>query len=110
MHCNPTIKDLIDAFNEVLDISRPSWGDNDGEPLNSPCVYDYLSEEDQQKVDTAEDLAYRYTRLGKEEVDQRRITILNKNGYPTCLGADQYDPYRLVGTVTIGEWQIDISD
>jgi len=36
--------------------------------------------------------------------------VLNKNGFPAHFNQDQDDPCRYVGRVSVGEWDIDVSD
>lgn len=104
-----SIDDVRQALKEVENIERP-YADNEGDPLNSPLVYDYLSPEDQEKVDHANEVVSDYVRNPAGEPNKRSITTLNKNGFYAHFNQDQYDPYRYVGSVTVGEWKIDVSD
>ena len=104
-----SIDDVRQALKEVEDIECPD-ADNEGEPLNSPSVYNYLSPEDQEKVDQAVEVVGDYVRNPAGEPNKRSITTLNKNGFSAHFNRDQYDPYRYVGSVTVGEWEIDVSD
>jgi hypothetical protein len=108
----PTIKDVLAALEPLKDIERPE-GDNEGEAINSPDVYNSLSSKDRSLVDHAEEVAREYMRKpGHEglEPNKRAITELNKKGYSAALNVDQYDPYKLVGRVDIGDWRLDVSD
>lgn len=108
----PNKKDVVTALEALRNIERPE-GDNDGDPINSSSVYPYLSAPDQAKVDHAEQVTKEYVRkLGDEgdEPNRRSLTELRKVGLPACLGPDQYDPYRLVGNVQVGEWTLNLSD
>jgi len=108
--CKPTsIHAVRQALKEVEDIERPD-ADNEGESLNSPSVYNYLSPEDQEKVDHAVEVVGDYVRNPAGEPKKRSITTLNKNGFSAHFNQDQYDPYRYVGSVTVGEWEINVSD
>lgn len=108
----PNIKDVIAALAPLKDIGRPP-GDNEGDPLNSPHVYRHLAREARERVDHAVQVAREYTRQPGDFGDapnRRSLTTLTKNGFPAHLGLDQYDPYRLVGSVQAGEWVLDLSD
>lgn len=108
----PNKKDVVTALEALRNIERPE-GDNDGDPINSRSVYPYLSAPDQAKVDHAEQVTKEYVRkLGDEgdEPNRRSLTELSKAGFPAYLGPDQYDPYRLVGDVKVGEWTLNLSD
>jgi len=112
MNTPPTKNDVIAALEELQNISRPD-GDNEGEPINSPAVYNNLSQENQERVDHAEETAKEYLRKPGDEGDEpnrRSITELNKAGFRSSLGQDQYDPYRLVGDIEVGDWKLDVSD
>lgn len=104
-----TIEEVRQVFAEVEDIERPD-ADNEGEPLNSPSVYNYLSEGDKEKVDRAFEAAYEYVRDSAGEPNNRAITQLNKNNFEAHFNKSQYDEYRHVGTIKIGDWKLDISD
>ncbi|MFS8975026.1 hypothetical protein PO002_11040 [Cupriavidus necator] len=108
----PHVKDAIAVLEPLRNITLPD-GDNAGEPLNSPSVYDGLSREDQEKVDDAEEVVSTYLRQAGDRGDEpnkRAITQLKKKGYETFLQVDQYDPDRLVGRVSIGDNALDVSD
>lgn len=106
---------VVQALEALVIIPRPS-GDNENAAINSATVFDRLPEHNQRLVEAAEALAMAYTRKPSdepqcaEEVDQRAITELNKAGYAAHLGPDQYDPYRLRGSIQVGNWELDISD
>jgi hypothetical protein len=109
MHKPPSIDDVRRVLKEVEGIERPD-ADNEGDPLNSPSVYNYLPSKDQEKVDRAEEVLRDYVRDPAGEPNRRAITQLNKNGFHAHFNRDQYDPYRNVGSVGVGEWEIDVSD
>ena len=104
-----SIKDVRQALGDVENIERPD-ADNDGDPLNSPSVYDYLSDEDKNKVDHAVEVCSEYVRNFAGEPNNKSLTTLNKNGFPAHFNQDQDDPYRYVGRISVGEWDIDVSD
>lgn len=104
-----TIKEVDKALAALEKIERPD-GDNEGDPINSPSVYNYLSHEDQKTVDEAEKTLANYTRAPDGSPNKRAITAINKRGHDAYLGPDQYDPYKIVGKVTSGEWTLDLSD
>lgn len=104
-----SIEEVRQALKDVENIERPD-ADNEGYPLNSPSVYDYLSDEDQNKVDHAVEVLSEYVRNSAGEPNNKSLTTLNKNGFPAQFNQDQYDPYRYVGRVSVGEWDIDVSD
>lgn len=104
-----SIEDVRHALKDVENIERPDT-DNEGDPLNSPSVYNCLSNEDQNKVDHAVEVLNGYVRNSAGEPNNRSLTTLNKNGFPAHFNQDQYDPYRYVGRVSVGEWNIDVSD
>jgi len=108
----PTITDVLAALEPLREIKRPE-GDNEGEAINSPEVYNSLSSKDRANVDHAEEVVREYVRKpgnDGDEPNKRAITELNKKGIPATLNADQYDPYKLVGRVDIGEWHLELSD
>ena len=108
----PTKKDVVVALQALQDIERPE-GDNEGDPINSPTVYPYLSRQDQALVDHAEQITNEYVRKQGdegEEANQRSLTELKKAGFSADLGPDQCDPYRLVGGVEVGDWTLNLSD
>jgi hypothetical protein len=109
MFDRPTIKELLEALKPLANIPRP-YGDNEGDPINSDTVFPFLSPEHQEKVLLAEEKAYEYSRTFNGQVDRRALTTMNKNGIPANLGPSQYHQDRLVGSVTVGDWEIDISD
>jgi hypothetical protein len=107
-----TIQDVVATFELLKNIVHPD-GDNEGDPINSSNVYNSLSLNDQTLVDQAEDVAREYMRKEGDEGDEpnrRSITELGKKGYPAELHPDQYDRYRLVGYVEVGDWRLDVSD
>lgn len=103
------MEDVHQALNEVEGIERPD-ADNEGDPLNSPSVYEYLSNENKEKVDRAVDVLRDYVRNPAGEPNNRAITELNKSGFTTHFNQDQDEPYLYVGSVSIGDWEIDVSD
>lgn len=108
----PTKRDVVVALQALQDIERPE-GDNEGDPINSPTVYPYLSPPDQALVDHALKLTNEYVRKPGDEGDEpnkRSLTELNKAGFSAYLGPDQYDPYRFVGEVKMGDWTLNVSD
>jgi hypothetical protein len=104
-----SIKDVRQASEAIENIKRPD-ADNEGDPLNSPLVYDYLSPEEQEKVDRVVEVLIGYVRDPAGEPNKRSITTLNQNGFRASFNQDQYDPDRYVGSVSIGDWDIDVSD
>lgn len=108
----PNKKEVVAALEALRNIERPE-GDNEGDPINSPSVYPYLSPQDQAKVDHAKEVANEYIRKPGDEGDEpnkRALTELSKSGFSAYLGPDQYDPYRLVGGVKVGDWDLNVSD
>lgn len=108
----PTIKDVIEALDALNDVKQPA-GDNEGEAINSPSVYEQLPPEHQQIVDNAESVTCRYLRKPGDygsEPNQRSITELNKHGYAARLNFDQYDQASLVGSVVVRDLVLDVSD
>jgi hypothetical protein len=112
MYQPPMIKDVVEALESLKNIERP-YGDNEGDPINSPDVYNELQPDDKELVDRVEVMLQEYIRkpgdLG-EEPNKRALTELEKHGYPASLNHDQYNPDRLVGHVEVGDWTIDLSD
>lgn len=111
----PTKAEVVQALEALVDIPRPN-GDNENAAINSEIILVRLSESHREKVESAESLVMAYTRRSSdspysaEEVDKRSITELNKAGYEAHLNQDQCDPYRLCGTIQVGDWSLDISD
>lgn len=104
-----SIQDIRQALKAVEDIDRPD-ADNDGDALNSPLVYNYLSSQDQEKVDRAVELVNDYVRDSEGAANNRAVSILNRSGFRTNFNEDQYEPDRYVGSLSVGDWEIDISD
>ncbi|KKY58912.1 hypothetical protein ACDH60_08300 [Pseudomonas ficuserectae] len=109
MYFAPSIADAIHALKSLDTIPRP-YGDNEGDAINSSSVFHSLSSEHQELVDHAEQLLKAYTRTSHLVPNPRSINALKNNGYPAYLNLDQYDPYRLVGTIETPQWVLDISD
>lgn len=112
MHPQPTKEEVIAALEALKNIPRPE-GDNEGDPINSPDVYNSLTPENQERVDYAEEITREYLRKPGDEGDEpnkRSITELKKAGFPAYLQPDQYDRFKLVGGVEVGEWGLDVSD
>lgn len=105
----PSIQEVCAALAALDDIARPD-GDNHGDPINSPTVFPYLSEDDQHRVNEAEDLLHRYTRGPGGGVDNRRVNTLTRRGFRSHLNPSQEDPYRNVGSTQTTHWLLDISD
>lgn len=105
----PSITDVRRALEPLAPILRPD-GDNEGDPINSETVFPYLCPKEQEDVRHAEEVVMEYTRAFGHEINRRALTIMGKNGFPTSLGPSQYNPERLVGTVSVGDWELDISD
>lgn len=104
-----TLKDVRQALKSLENIKRPE-ADNEGDPLNSPLIYDYLSSEEQERVDVAVDLVRNYVKTPAGGPNIRSIKALYRIGFSTHFNQDQYAPYRYVGSLRIGDWTIDISD
>jgi len=112
MYLKVAKKHVVAALDQLRQISRPH-GDNEGDAINDPSVYNDLSREDQKRVDHAEAVAGKYLRkIGDEgeEANARSISELRKAGYPTNLQPAQYQQDRLVGDIKVGSWTLNISD
>lgn len=109
MYNRPTIKDIVNALSPLANIPCPET-DNDGDPINGDTVFPYLSPEHAEQVRLAESLAHEYARRIDGEPDRRSINAMTRRGFRTTLGPAQYEPDRLTGSVTVGDWHIDISD
>lgn len=109
----PTIDDVVEALTPLRDIKKP-YADIEGDPINSADVFELLPPESQELVRVAEVVTKAFVRqLGDEEDEPNEDALaeLEEAGFPAYLGPDQYDPYRLAGTVTISEeWKLDIGD
>lgn len=110
MYPPPTLNDACFVLQELDTIPRP-YGDNEGDAINSDSVYYALEPHQQQMVDRAYEVVCAYTRApGGIEANTKAVNNLTRRGYPTYLGPDQYDPYRLVGTSETETWCLIISD
>lgn len=110
MFYTPTLNDVCQLLETLNLIPRP-YGDNEGYAINSDTVFYSLTQEHQAFVNQLLEALYKYTRLpGGQEPNVRSINHLTRHGYRAYLGTDQYDPYRLVGTVDTENWCVDISD
>lgn len=103
----PTLRDVIASLKRLSDVKIPE-GDNDGDSFNA--VAHTLSNSDYEAYSAALDMAYAYTRNVCDEPDRRSITALNRNGIPTSLNTDQYDPMRLAGHILVNDRCLDIGD
>jgi hypothetical protein len=104
----PTIKDVLKILAEVEKIERPD-SDNEGAPINSSAIYNYLPKKGQDIVDEAEKIINNYL-LPNGSLNKRAITEMNKHGYRTYLGPDQYEHDKIVGSVEIGEYTLHLGD
>jgi hypothetical protein len=110
MYPPPTLNDACFVLQQLDSIPRPD-GDNEGDAINSDSVYYALEPHHQQIVDHAYTVVCAYTREpGGMEANTRAVNALTRRGYPTYLGPDQYDAYRLVGTAETENWCLIISD
>jgi len=104
-----TIRDVVNALEALRHVQRP-YGDNEGDAINHPDVYADLPTHTQQAVD----LAWRYVREYCCHIDgainSRSETLLKKHGYQIHLGPNQYDPMLIAGVITVGDWNLDLSD
>ena len=109
MYRPTTLHDVRDAFAPLRDIKRPA-GDNEGDPLDAPSVYDRLPPEHQDWIDFAKETGRGYVLDAAGDVNRRAVTALCRSGFPTSIGPDQYDALRNVGHVQIGDWRLTLSD
>jgi hypothetical protein len=112
-----TIKDIDNVISKLKNIKRPD-ADNEGDSVNAPDFYNYLSENDKSIVDNALSVVNNYVRNSDGNPNKRAIAQMNKKGYSTSLHKGQYSENgKLVGQVTIktnnednSEISLDISD
>lgn len=109
MYQRPTLQDVREALERIKKIPRP-YGDNEGDPINSDTVFPELSPEHQLAVSHAYQVCFEYTRTLDGKVDRRAVGYLTRAGYRTSLDTSQYQPDRLVGSVEVDNWELDISD
>jgi hypothetical protein len=109
MYPPPTIKDVLQAIKLLIHIPRPV-GDNEGDCINWNTIMRYLSLQHQNAVQHAVEILHNYTRHTDGQPVRKSINTLSRNGFPAFLHEDQYNPNRIVGRVSVGEWDIDISD
>lgn len=109
MYPRPTLKDVREALERIKTIPRP-YGDNEGDPINSNTVFPELSPEYQLAVSHAQQVCSEYTRTLDGRADRRAVGHITRAGYRTSLGPSQYEADRLVGSVNIEDWTLDISD
>jgi hypothetical protein len=105
----PTFADVCAALEALRKIERPD-GDNEGDPVNAPSVFEGLSEADQDRVRKAEEYALDFTRDPGGAPNRRGLADLRNRKFEVRLDQDQYDPYRLSGVIGVGDWELDISD
>ncbi|RUR67523.1 hypothetical protein EJP67_10700 [Variovorax guangxiensis] len=106
---SPTINDVRKALTALLPIKRPR-GDNEGDAIDNPSVYDGLAREDQDKVDLAKEVVRDYVLYADGEVNNRAVTAVRKAGFNISIGPGQYDPMRTAGRVLVGDWELSLSD
>jgi len=96
-----TIKDIDKVISELKNIERPD-ADNEGDSVNSPNFYNYLSSDDKKIVDNTLSVINNYIRNSDGTPNKRAITQMKKRGYSTSLHEGQYSENgELVGQVTI---------
>lgn len=105
----PTFREAKISLKAVAKIERPE-GDNHHLNLNHREIVDALASDQQANVEEAQKVLHEFVRNADGEANRRAINTLIRNGFPANLGPDQYDPYRMVGHVQVGEWRIDLSD
>ena len=108
-HRPTTLQDVRDVLAPLADIKRP-YGDNDGDSIDDPSVYDLLSDEEQASIDRAKATVRNYVFNSDGSVNKRAVTTLCKSGFPTSIGPDQYDALRNVGQTQIETWRMTLSD
>jgi hypothetical protein len=109
VYSNLTIKDVLRAIKPLAKIPRPD-GDHEGDRINSDPIMQALSPTHREEVMYAEEILREYTRHSDGQPIRKSVNTLTRNGYPSSLNEDQYDPNRVVGHVSVGDWDIDISD
>ena len=109
MYPPPTIKDVLRVIKPLAKIPRPE-GDNAGDAINSESIMRDLTPMQREAVIFAEEILHEYTRHSDGQPNRKSTNTLTRNGFPTSLNDDQYDPYRIVGRTTAGEWDVDLSD
>ena len=109
MFNRPSIRDVVNALSPLANIPRPD-ADNDGDPINGDTVLPYLSPEHAKQVRHAASLVHEYARRIDGEPDRRSINTMTRHGFHATLDPAQYELDRLTGSVTVGDWHIDISD
>lgn len=114
MFDRPTFKDVRKAFKPFSSITLPD-GDNEGNPINGETLLLRFKPDDQAHVLHLEKTLYAFTRTADGQVNKRAVNTLTRNGFTASLGKSQYledwdSDHRLLGSVTYGEWKLDISD
>ena len=104
----PSIDDVRKALKPLVEIPVP-YGNHEGDPVNCDLVRRFLSPEHQSWVRHAEEITNLYARTVDGQANRRAVNTLIKNGFPANLGPSQYASSRLAGSVTVGDWHIDIS-
>lgn len=109
MYRQLTLADVLATLTPLAQIRRPP-ADNEGDPINGDSVFPFLTPQEKQQVNTAEEALREYTRTPEGGANRRAIHSLTSKGHLATLNDDQYDRTRLVGRVSVGPWEIDISD
>lgn len=109
MYPRPTLKDVREALERIKTIPRP-YGDNEGDSINSNTVFPELSPGHQLAVSHAQQVCSEYTRTLDGRADRRAVGHINRAGYRASLDLSQHEPDRLVGSVEVEDWTLDISD
>ena len=104
-----TIHDVTAALEALRHVQRP-YGDNEGDPINHPCIYDDLPPPTQEAIDSAWHHVREYCSNPDGTIKLRGVTAVKKRGYEIYLGPNQNDPYSLSGSVTVGDWELNLSD
>ena len=97
------------ALKPLASIKRP-YGDNEHLPINHAAIKDKLSGNEREAVEHVEALIFNYVRNADGGPNRRAINTLARNGFPASLNPGQYDHSRFFGTISVGDWYLNVSD
>jgi hypothetical protein len=108
MYHQITINEVLADVNSIRAIEVP-YGDNEGDAINSSSIMSDLTEYQKGFVIKAVNTVEEYICGQDGYPDNKAIGRIRSKGIDIYIGPDQYDPYKYIGKVRLGEWDMNIS-
>lgn len=103
-----TINEVVADVNSIQTIERP-YGDNEGDAINSSSIMSDLTEYQKDFVIKAANTVEEYICGHDGYPDNKALSRIRSKGIDIYIEPDQYNPYKYIGKVRLGEWDINIS-